>query len=784
QVFSEMQTEREIDEFHAPSAARAEELLYALARLRTPLGANALTVSQVDPPRFTTLGTSNYRSVRAMAEDLLARCKRHPPEGFETLCPRLERALGEARAVEAQAQGDLLRLALALANQPLALETVAAQLARFHRHEIDVLRAAQARQERLFWSGFAVLLLGVALGVGREARRQFAMINAAEERERALAASLRLSEERLRRAFDASPIGMTLADSGSQMNTVNPAFVQMMGYSAEELQQADFLALTHPADRPRNRELLEAVRAGTLPKYRYEKRMRRKDGRYVWVAVTTAPWIGPEGSVSGVISLVEDITEARRLQQALSSERRFVDSVLSSAPMLVVVLDAGGRVRRFNRAAEALTGRSYGEVAGREAWDVLCAPGDIERFRREAFEPLLRGEAAQHPGMTCECVAAGGALRRIEWRTSVLPSPDGAPEFAVCTGMDVTERDLTQAALHAAHARLEAILSAVPDLWFVIDRDGRYIDVSDPGHPSLAVPWARVQGRAFGEVLPRGLADRLTAVVQRARTLGVPQEVEYELDALGGAQHSFEARVVPMRDGNCLYLTRDITDRKRAEHALRDALQERELLLKEIYHRVKNNLQMVSSLLTLQSRIKADEQSRELLLDSARRIKSMALVHEQLYGAGNLTGVPFAAYATQLVAHLADSFGGARQLDIQCNIEPVELGIETAVPLGLIINELVSNACKHAFADGNGTVRVELVHRDGGALELTVADDGRGLPPDFAPERARSLGMQLVLSLAGQLDGSLAWGPDGDAGTAFRLRFTPAEPEAQRLRMN
>jgi two-component sensor histidine kinase len=225
---------------------------------------------------------------------------------------------------------------------------------------------------------------------------------------------------------------------------------------------------------------------------------------------------------------------------------------------------------------------------------------------------------------------------------------------------------------------------------------------------------------------------------------------------------------------------RDITERKVAEERIRAALKEKEVLLKEIYHRVKNNLQVVSSLLSMQGS-KGGLESRGLLEESANRVQSMALVHEQLYQSQNLSSIAWKDYAEQLLQHLRQSNGDvARRVTVRSDVDDIRLGIETAIPLGLIVNELISNAYKHAFpGNRTGEIVLRLKGLEGGAVALEVNDDGVGLPEGFEPGKVASLGMQLVVSLAQQLDGQLDI--RSEHGARFALRFVPDEYEAARL---
>ncbi len=215
----------------------------------------------------------------------------------------------------------------------------------------------------------------------------------------------------------------------------------------------------------------------------------------------------------------------------------------------------------------------------------------------------------------------------------------------------------------------------------------------------------------------------------------------------------------------------DITERKRAEEALRTSLEEKEILLREVHHRVKNNLQVVVSLLNLQSQNVPDERVREIFKESRNRIRSMALVHERLYQSSDLSHVDFAEYLRRLTTHLFHSYGlDAGRIELEVDAGDVRLDVNTAVPLGLIINELVSNAIKHAFPDGRrGKIAVGLKPLEGGRFRLAVSDDGAGFPEGVDFRNTESLGMQIVTMLAEQLEGKLAL--ERGAGTKFVLTF-------------
>lgn len=213
-----------------------------------------------------------------------------------------------------------------------------------------------------------------------------------------------------------------------------------------------------------------------------------------------------------------------------------------------------------------------------------------------------------------------------------------------------------------------------------------------------------------------------------------------------------------------------------SEQQLRQSLAEKEALLKEIHHRVKNNLQIVSSLLYLQEEAMQDPKGVELLRESQNRVKSMALIHEQLYGTDDLAKIDFGSYVHSLTANLFDAYAiDPACLRLAINADDISLGVDMAVPCGLIINELVSNAIKHAFPpDTIGTIEIMIRIKGTGQMEIVVADDGVGLvsKPDTAA--SPTLGLRLIDTLTAQLDGQL--NVETGKGTRFSIIFNIPDP--------
>jgi hypothetical protein len=219
-----------------------------------------------------------------------------------------------------------------------------------------------------------------------------------------------------------------------------------------------------------------------------------------------------------------------------------------------------------------------------------------------------------------------------------------------------------------------------------------------------------------------------------------------------------------------------ITERVLVETELRRSLQEKEALLQEIHHRVKNNLQVISSLLNLRAESSQDPETLQMLRESQDRVRSMALIHEKLYQSQDLEQVDFGSYVRELTNHLMNSYGTeSAGVRLTATADDVSLRIDKAVPCGLIINELVSNALKHAFPDGrSGEIHVSLRSEPDRRLTLSVADNGVGLPADQDVDAAETLGLQLIRVLTSQIDGRARLDSRDGSGTEASITFAPS----------
>lgn len=303
------------------------------------------------------------------------------------------------------------------------------------------------------------------------------------------------------------------------------------------------------------------------------------------------------------------------------------------------------------------------------------------------------------------------------------------------------EKSYAEDELQASEARFHTFMHHSPALAFIKDESGRilYVNNASEGAEDIAA-----QLQADSSVFESGEPSRI---------------IEQVTTPAGQTRQMLCFRFL-FQDAACCWLggvSVDITEQKAAEKALSEALAAKDVLLREVHHRVKNNLQTISSLLNMQAELLPDLAARQALRDAQRRVHSLALIHEQMYGDKDMDEVDFGEYASRLTRDLLESFGAAAsRVSLRFALEPVSLAMDQMIPCGLILNELVTNSLKYAFpGERSGEILVSLACENGRRVTLTVADNGVGLPPGVEQQRPNSLGTRIVAILTAQLGGTV-----------------------------
>ncbi len=370
-----------------------------------------------------------------------------------------------------------------------------------------------------------------------------------------------------------------------------------------------------------------------------------------------------------------------------------------------------------------------------------------------------------------------GHVDRQGNRHYTLVSFVGTVEDGALVGAWGSISDITEGREAERRLRLLATtITSTRDCISITDLNDNILFVNDAFLKTYGYTEDELIGRPISLVRSRHVAPELAAQVGPG-TLAGGWYGEVLNRRADGTEFPVELWASPVRNDEgepvaLVGVARDITERKRAEEHIKTSLREKEVLLKEIHHRVKNNLQVISSLLSLQAEYLKDEAMVKIFRESQNRVKSMALIHEKIYQSRNLAEVDFGEYLRDLATQLFRSYGiGTHGIFMNIKVDRVVLGVDRAIPCGIIVNELVSNALKYAFPEkAGGRIDITLCTNGKGEIVLTVRDNGVGLPPEIDFETSDSLGLMLVRMLSEQLQGEVKLRP-GEPGTEFTLTF-------------
>lgn len=572
------------------------------------------------------------------------------------------------------------------------------------------------------------------------------------------------AEAKFQGLIESAPDAIILVDVEGRMITVNHLAEQMFGYGRGELigQRLENLV----PERDRERHLVLRTRYFSAPKTRPMGAGRalsglKKDGSEFPIEISLSPLQTERGEV--VMSIVRDLTERIR------AEAQF-RGFLEAAPDAVVVIDKQGRIVTINTLTEKMFGYRREEMLGQSV-EMLVPQryhGAHVHHRMNYFsDPRTRpmGE-----GQTLTGKRKDGSEFPIEISLSPMQTEQGILVTSIIRDVSLRKQ---------AEAKFRGLLESAPDGIVVVDGEGRMVIVNTQVERIFGYTKEELIGQLVEMLVPTRYKGGHVGVRNgylkdpHTRPMGAGRSLTGRRK--DGSEIPVEISLSPMETDQGMLVTsiiRDITDRRRAEEQIKASLREKEVLLKEIHHRVKNNLQVTSSLLKLQSGYIQDRKARDLFAESQNRIRSMALVHEKLYQSSDLSRIDFSEYVRSLAHLLFRSFGEATsRIRLQIGGENIFLSVETAVPCGLIINELLSNALKHAFpGERKGEIVIHLSQETPHRFRIRVCDTGVGLPPHLDFQRVETLGLQLVQTLVQQLDGEMQI--RSEDGVEFVLTFT------------
>ncbi len=590
-----------------------------------------------------------------------------------------------------------------------------------------------------------------------------------------LTADLQESEERWKFALEGAGDGAWDWNLATGTVFFSRRWKEMLGYADHEIgtDLAEWRQRVHPEDISQVMIDVQQHLNGQSSSYVNEHRVRCKDGRWCWVLDRgkVMSW-GPAGQPVRMIGTHTDITPRKLTEARLKESEALFHHLADSAPILIWMSGLDKGCFYFNKGWLAFTGRSQAQEQG-NGWAEGVHPDDLARCLKvyvdhfDARRSFYMEYRLRHVDGVFHWVADTG-----------VPRFDEQGVFLGFIGhcIDITANKQAEKSLRESEAHYRTLFEKATVGISSVASDSKLVGINES--------FARMHGYTVAEMKDLSFDDLdvpATSLLRRERLARIlaGETLQFEAEHYHRDGHvislEVSANLIPSGDRQVIQAVHiDITARKQVEALVQASLQEKEALLKEVHHRVKNNLQVIASLLRLEAGRSGQPDTKAVLKEMQGRIRSMALLHETLYRSGVFATIDLGAYLGQISTQSFRTLGstsGAVQLRLE--LAPVAVEMDQALPCGLLVNELVSNCFKHGFPDGRtGEVRVELQPVPGGPQwRLRVSDTGVGLPADFADRRDQSLGLQLVSDLAEQIEGTLTVGPGPEA--VFTVTFLP-----------
>jgi len=474
----------------------------------------------------------------------------------------------------------------------------------------------------------------------------------------------------------------------------------------------------------------------------------------------------------------DHIARRRKAENALREERDMAQKYLDIAGVMFVAVNENEEVTLINKKGCEILGYNQDEVLGKN-WFLNFLPEKNRGDVRSAFISIMHGKTKGVKYYEDPVLTKDGKERMIAWHNTILKDDNSSIIGTLSSGEDITDRKKTEDALRASEEKFRQFFESEPEYCFIISPDKTILDVNNAVEDNLRYNKKDLAGQPIQTLYAEEFHSNWDNIFHQLDTSGNVNNEELMIRTKDDQKRIVRLSVSAVRDRDkkllhYISVQRDVTERIEAEKAIRASLNEKKLLLKEIHHRVKNNLQIICSLLNLQARQIEDPRALKSYQECRDRISSMAIIHEKLYASDTLTEIDFQSYISTLTQNLFHSYRiDPSKVDLDIQVEDVHLGIDMAVPCGLIINELVSNALKYAFPakqKKKGIVSVTLKLNDANDLLLTVKDNGIGLPSEVDIHNTESLGLHLVVLLAEeQLHGSVQ--VERNHGTSYHIQI-------------
>ncbi|HNR88544.1 MAG TPA: PAS domain S-box protein [Spirochaetota bacterium] len=551
----------------------------------------------------------------------------------------------------------------------------------------------------------------------------------------------------------------------------------LLGYTPEEVlhDAAFWFECVHPKDRARVLSgVADLFEKGSLS---HEYRFRHKNGAYRWLHDNMRLTYDRDGEPIELIGAWFDITERRDIEDKLAHSENMYRFIAENIADLIFTID-------FESMKTTYVSPSVERILGYTVEDRMLMPFEamvtpasfrlgMEAYTREIGPIAPAGKQLNRVFMMdLECYHRDGSVRVLETLFSSIRDAEGRLTGVIGLSRDNTERRELEKKMRLNEALFRALIENSSDVVIVLD-DGSRIKYVSPSVKSVFgyEVSERIGVNPFDNIHPED-RDRVMQEMANALRNGVKKlTLEYRFRHRNGSWLTVESIGSDLRDdptvSGIVINTRDITERKMSEEKVRRLLNDREVLLKEVHHRIKNNMAMIASLFKLGLKDVNDPSSVAVLEDMRGRILTMMKIYDKLYHTDDYTGLHVRAYIEELAREITSAYISGNSICVETDIEDIRIGTKTMYSLGIIINELVSNAIKYAFHDGQvGTVAISLKSIDGSRCELIMSDNGIGYDQVTSSHHA-GFGLSLVDMMIKQCNGTLS--VVSDHGTRYTI---------------
>ena len=545
-----------------------------------------------------------------------------------------------------------------------------------------------------------------------------------------------------------------------RITMASPSAARMYGYgSPDEMIGMDVLSLYESPEK-RERALKHLENDGKIENL--EGKGLKKDGTLFWVLLNIQYVYDDQRSVVGTETFVRDISQRKHAEEVLKESELFYRAIFENTGTASIIFEKNNIISLANREFEKLSGYTRKEIEGQKKWMDFVAKEDIEKMK-ENHQKRLKNPQNVIKTYYFRLINRQGQLRNILLYIDIIPGT----AKSIASLLDITVVKKTEKALKESEKNYRDLVDNSLVGIFKNNMDGEILFANK----AMAEMF---QFDSVYELKQVNIKDLYQNVEDRQPVIEILEKEgkisNFKTELVGKDGKSVNVIIsASLSDGIISGMFMDITELHRAEEEVKESLNEKELLLREIHHRVKNNLQIISSLLELQKQYVKEDSTVAVLDESKNRVMSIAMIHEKLYQSHDLSHINFKDYLNSLLTNLFYSYGVRSHINLMLNLDEVYLNMETAVPLGIIIIEIISNSLKYAFPnDMAGEIAVNLTNING-KFELIISDNGVGIPEEVDLKAGTTLGLQLVDSLVNQIEGTIEL--DKAEGTKYSITF-------------